>query len=66
MKVSQLFHAETLKRGLILFPCTGCVEGVAGDMTLVTPPLVTTREQVDEIIAVMKDALAATVELVGK
>jgi adenosylmethionine-8-amino-7-oxononanoate aminotransferase len=66
MKVSQLFHGETLKRGLILFPCTGCVEGVAGDMTLVTPPLISTREQVDEIIAVMKDALGATVELVRK
>jgi adenosylmethionine-8-amino-7-oxononanoate aminotransferase len=59
-KVAMRFHAETLQRGLILFPCTGCVEGVAGDMSLVTPPLITTQEQVDEIIGLTKQALEAT------
>jgi len=30
---------------------------VAGDMILVTPPLVITRPEIDEMIGIMKDAL---------
>jgi adenosylmethionine-8-amino-7-oxononanoate aminotransferase len=59
LKVSGQFQSECMRRGLILFACSGCVEGVAGDMLLVTPPLIITRPQVDEMIAIMKEALAA-------
>lgn len=58
-KACLLVMMEGIQRGLILFPCTGNVEGVAGDMLLVTPPLITSRNQVDEIIAITKEALAA-------
>jgi adenosylmethionine-8-amino-7-oxononanoate aminotransferase len=58
-KACLLVMMEGIQRGLILFPCTGNIEGIAGDMLLVTPPLVTTRAQVDEIIAITKEALAA-------
>jgi len=58
-KVSSRFEMECLKRGVSTFPCTGCVEGVAGDMALVTPPLITTPEQVDEMLGIMKEALRA-------
>ncbi len=46
-----------MQRGLSLFQCAGCVEGVAGDMMLVTPPLVITPAQVDEMVDIMSDAL---------
>ncbi len=59
-KASVVLEQEALQRGLILFSCTGCVEGVAGDMMLVTPPLIITRQQVDELIAILKEALQAT------
>ena len=61
-KVSLLLEREAIKRGLILYSCAGCVEGVAGDMILVTPPLVITRQQVDDLIAITKEALQATEE----
>ncbi len=57
LKVSGRFEMECLKRGLSLFQCAGCVEGVAGDMMLVTPPLVITPVQVDELIDIMRDAM---------
>ena len=57
LKVSGRYEMECLNRGLSLFQCAGCVEGVAGDMMLVTPPLVITRPQIDEMISIMKDAL---------
>jgi len=65
MQASLVLQNEALKRGLILYACTGCVEGVAGDMMLVTPPLITTRQQVDEMVAITKEALQATQESLG-
>jgi adenosylmethionine-8-amino-7-oxononanoate aminotransferase len=59
LKVCGLVFAEALERGLITFPCTGCVDGVAGDMMLVTPPLIITREQVDEMIDIFKASIEA-------
>jgi len=35
------------------------VEGVAGDMMLVTPPLVITRAQVDEMMDILTQTTAA-------
>ncbi len=58
-RVSALLADEAFRRGLILYPCTGCVEGVAGDMMLVTPPLIITRQQVDEMMAITEQAIAA-------
>jgi adenosylmethionine-8-amino-7-oxononanoate aminotransferase len=58
-KACLMVMKEGIQRGLILFPCTGNVDGVAGDMVLVTPPLITTRAQVDEIINLTKQAIAA-------
>lgn len=57
LKVSGRYEMECLERGLSLFQCFGCVEGVAGDMILVTPPLVITRPEIDEMIGIMKAAL---------
>jgi adenosylmethionine-8-amino-7-oxononanoate aminotransferase len=59
-QIAERFNRETMKRGLVLYPCTGCVDGVAGDMMLVTPPLIITNQQVDEMIDIMKEALEAT------
>ena len=57
LKVSGRYELACLKRGLSLFQCFGCVEGVAGDMILVTPPLVITPREIDEMIGIMKDAM---------
>jgi adenosylmethionine-8-amino-7-oxononanoate aminotransferase len=59
LKVSGRFQTEALKRGLVGFQCTGCVDGVMGDMLLVTPPLVMTTAEVDEMIDIMKDTIKA-------
>jgi adenosylmethionine-8-amino-7-oxononanoate aminotransferase len=59
LKVGGRFQSQCLKRGVLTFMCTGCVEGVAGDMILVTPPLTITPEQVDEMLEPMKEALSA-------
>lgn len=62
LNVGALLQEEAMKRGLILYSCAGCIEGVAGDMMLVTPPLVITRQQVDDLVAITKEAMQATQE----
>jgi adenosylmethionine-8-amino-7-oxononanoate aminotransferase len=59
LRVSYRFSEETLKRGLILWPVAGSLDGVAGDMLMVTPPLIVSREQVDTMIDIMKASLDA-------
>jgi adenosylmethionine-8-amino-7-oxononanoate aminotransferase len=57
--ISKKIMIEAFKRGLIIYPCTGCVDGAAGDMILMAPPLIITKEQIDKIIEILKDAIKA-------
>jgi adenosylmethionine-8-amino-7-oxononanoate aminotransferase len=46
-------------KGLIIYPSSsnGQVQGVAGDGFMVAPPYITTREQLDEIVAILEQTL---------
>jgi adenosylmethionine-8-amino-7-oxononanoate aminotransferase len=44
----------TFENGLVLYPGTGFVDGVNGDMVMVGPPLIIEEDQVDEIIEILK------------
>lgn len=59
MKMSSRLELETLKRGLVSFSCTGCVDGVAGDMMLFAPPFIITREQIDDCIRILHESIVA-------
>ena len=60
MGVGTLYQREALRRGLVQYACTGSVDGAAGDMNLIAPPLVITEEQVDEMVTLINESLAAT------
>jgi adenosylmethionine-8-amino-7-oxononanoate aminotransferase len=59
LRVSYRVHTETMKRGLVLYPCSGCVDGAAGDMIQVAPPFIITREQIDEMMGILRQAIEA-------
>jgi len=42
------------ENGLVLYPGTGFVDGVNGDMVMVGPPLIIQEDQIDEIIDILK------------
>jgi adenosylmethionine-8-amino-7-oxononanoate aminotransferase len=50
--------SAALKRGLLVYPIQGCVDGVSGDHLLIAPPAVITAEQIDWSVQVLKDAIA--------
>ena len=45
------------KRGLLLYPMQGCVDGIAGDHLLIAPPAVISAEQVDWAVEQLRAAV---------
>ena len=60
--VSKKLEDEAFDRGLITYPCTGTVDGHAGDMTLLAPPLIVTKEQVDDIVRILDESITVLEE----
>lgn len=48
-----LVAGKAMARGVSLFATGGFIDGVAGDQILLTPPLIVTHDQIDEIISVI-------------
>lgn len=57
--VGKRVGAATLERGLVSYPGAGTADGAAGDHLLYAPPLVITREQVDEVVGILDESLGA-------
>ncbi|WP_421616800.1 aspartate aminotransferase family protein [Brevibacillus sp. TJ4] len=51
--------AKCLEKGLIIYPAVGGLEGVAGDSIIVSPPFTITKEEIDELLAILKEAVIA-------
>jgi len=56
-RASMAFEAAALHRGLVTYPCTGTIDGIAGDMMLLAPPLVINEAQINEILNILDDTL---------
>jgi adenosylmethionine-8-amino-7-oxononanoate aminotransferase len=46
-----------LRRGLLVYPMQGCVDGVAGDHLLIAPPAVITAEEIGWAVEQMRAAV---------
>jgi hypothetical protein len=47
------------ERGLIVYPSSGNVDGLAGDQVMIAPPFIVTDEQLDEIVSRLAEAVTA-------
>jgi len=59
LKVNQRVKAEAMARGVVLYPMPGTIDGVRGDHIVLAPPYVSTDAEIDEIVAVLGEAVAA-------
>jgi adenosylmethionine-8-amino-7-oxononanoate aminotransferase len=67
LQASRQLEDAAFERGLIIYPGNGSVDGVAGDMALLAPPLIITHEQIDDVVRILDESLAALEErLCGK
>ena len=55
--VTNRIIQRAFERGLMIYPAVGAIEGVAGDAIIVAPPLVITREEIDQLLAIMRDTI---------
>jgi adenosylmethionine-8-amino-7-oxononanoate aminotransferase len=44
---------EAFRRGLIIYPGSGCVDGLAGDLIMIGPPFIISKDQIDEIVDIL-------------
>ncbi|MEQ9124618.1 MAG: aspartate aminotransferase family protein, partial [Alphaproteobacteria bacterium] len=59
LKVNQRVKAEAMARGVVLYPMPGTIDGVRGDHIVLAPPYVATDADIDRIVAVLGEAVAA-------
>jgi len=53
-KFTERVIDQAFDNGLVLYPGTGFVDGVNGDMVMVGPPLIIEETQIDEVIDILK------------
>jgi len=58
-KFGKRLFEEAFARGLVVFPGSGTVDGVEGDHLLMAPPFIITESQVDDLVAILDEAIGA-------
>ena len=63
MNFAARVTAAALKRGLLVYPTQGCVDGISGDHVLIAPPAVITPQQISWAVGQLADAIGeATID----
>lgn len=57
---SQRVAEAAFKRGLLVYPMQGCVDGYAGDHLLLAPPAVITPREIAQAVAQLAEAITET------
>jgi adenosylmethionine-8-amino-7-oxononanoate aminotransferase len=50
---------QAFKRGLLVYPIQGCVDGYSGDHVLIAPPAVITEEEISWATGTLLEAITA-------
>lgn len=65
LQINKLIFNEALKRGIVIYPGNGSIEGKEGDHTLLLPPLCINKNEIDQIVEILEDSIK-TVESIHK
>jgi len=65
-RASAIVTAECMRRGLVIYPSGGMVDGVDGDNFMIAPPLNVTSEQVQEIVGILEQGLYSACDILLK
>jgi len=57
-KIAERVQAAAMARGVIVYYGTGLANGIDGDAVLLGPPFIVNEAQIDEIVAVLREAIA--------
>jgi 4-aminobutyrate aminotransferase-like enzyme len=58
-KVSERIAHECFARGLLVVSGTGAADGIDGDTITLAPPLTISKDEIDELVGLLGDAIRA-------
>jgi adenosylmethionine-8-amino-7-oxononanoate aminotransferase len=64
-KLHSVIKQEAMKRGLMVYPMGGTVDGINGDHVLIAPPFICTPAQIEIIVSRLTDAVDAALHSIG-
>jgi adenosylmethionine-8-amino-7-oxononanoate aminotransferase len=56
-KLIEEVTARAFDKGLLIYPSTGCANGVDGDLIILAPPFIIEEQQIDQIVSVLLQIL---------
>ncbi|QBP42504.1 aspartate aminotransferase family protein [Paenisporosarcina antarctica] len=63
--ISGLVIKKSMKKGLLVYQANAGEEGVTGDAIIISPPLVITKKEVDELLAILNEVIDEVEEELG-
>jgi len=65
LQVSSRLEDACMKHGLAIYPRTGTVDGVLGNMMQLAPPLIITEAEMDELLRIVDEAIGDVEDQLG-
>lgn len=65
LHVYRKVYDAACTRGLVVLPSAGCDRGYAGDMALIGPPLTIAREEIEQLVDILDEALTSVESELG-
>jgi adenosylmethionine-8-amino-7-oxononanoate aminotransferase len=56
-KFAERFTEKAFQNGLVLWPNVGNADGTNGDLIMISPPFTVTREEISEMVTLLKKTL---------
>lgn len=57
LNISALVIRKLMKKGLLVYPANAGEEGVTGDAIIISPPLVISKKEVDELVTIFNEVV---------
>ncbi|MFJ7753675.1 aspartate aminotransferase family protein [Peribacillus muralis] len=55
--ITSRLVTKAFEKGLLIYPASGAIEGIAGDAVIVSPPLVITKEEIGRLVEILGASL---------
>ncbi len=60
--MAGLISRQCLKNGLVVYPGSGEVDGHRGDHILIAPPFIITKNQINEMAAILDQSIQEVIQ----
>jgi len=65
-RITEIVVRAARDRGVLIYPSTGCADGVNGDLVMLAPPFVVTEPETEEIVEAIGGAIEEATLAAGK